>query len=153
MLLIAWGLKELAPIWDEPNYRRTMSLCFVASLMALLQSVLDHLILPWPPGLGLVSTLFCLVCIYSYCAAMRTFCWLGQFDEAERSWALSQRLFLVLNLLPSIAMNLVGLLLFLSGARSSLDLGIFGTALLASVVSLIHILMSISRMRRVLLLA
>ena len=157
MLLIAWGVYQLSAIWDEPAYRRTMSLCFCVSLLALGQAVLDHLVLPWPPLFGVVSTLFslvCLVCIYLFCAAMRTFCWLGQLDQAEASWRTSQLLFLILSLVPSAIMHAAGWLYFAAAGRASLEIGPLAILLLiAAVVPLIHMFVSISRTRRALLAA
>ena len=163
ILLILWGLGQLAPLWDEPSYRNGLSACKVLAIIALIQAALDHIIVRWPPPLSVASSalgLLSLLAVLFFCQAMRTFCWLGQLLDSEQSWRLSTKLFLILNFLPAAILQAASVVLYWMGRSQTVRLSSPAMApamslaiplLIAAIVPLIHILLSISRTRRDLL--
>jgi hypothetical protein len=154
-ILVAWGLGQLQPLLNEARYLQIMRFCRVMAILSVLDALLDHVVTPWPAPLRALFIVFgfvCLVAIYQFCAALRTFCIAGGLLEAERSWSLSQRLFLILNLIPAALLQLASLIFMMRGStRARLDVGPLAIVLVsAAIVPLVHLLLSISRTRRAL---
>jgi hypothetical protein len=88
-ILVAWGVGQLQPLVNDARYTQIMQFCRVMAVLSVFDALLDHVVAPWPVPLRALFIVFgfvCLVAIYQFCTAMRTFCIAGGLPEAERSW-------------------------------------------------------------------
>jgi hypothetical protein len=152
--MIAWGVVQLRPLVQDERYVRIMGFVQVISLLAVLDAVRLHFIVPWPLPLSLMFDLFhvvALVAIYYFCVAMRILCDTWWLPDGAESWSLSSKLFLFLNLLPTVTIQAIGLLAIVAGhggfhVNSPLAIPL----ILLLLVPVIHILISIRRTGRLL---
>jgi hypothetical protein len=151
-VLIAWGVGQLQGLVKEPQYRQIMRFCHVMAILCILDALRDHVIAPWPAPLEMLFIVFgfvCLLAIYQFCTAMRIFCYAGGMPKAERSWSTSQRLFLVLNLIPAAIMNVLALIVAARGTRINFNVGPLAiVVVIAAFIPLVHLLWSIWATRR-----
>jgi len=155
-IMITWGVTQLQPLVNEPRYAQIMRFCHLVAILCVLDAVVDHVIAPWPVPLRALHIVFgfvCLLAIYQFCSAMRTFCMAGGLLETERSWTKSQWLFLVLNLIPAAILNLLSLVLMAGGTRGRVRVdplvGALGLiAVIAAIIPLVYLLWTIWATRR-----
>jgi hypothetical protein len=144
-LLIVSGLNLLRPLVADDDYERCLNFAFWVALAAVGGAVGGHFVLPWPKPIVFLSSLFatlCLVAIYFFCTAMRIFCRSTALYDVEQDWRWSQTLFLVLQLIPAVILDVLHLVALVSG--SPIELGPLRIVLLiASVASLVFLLRSI----------
>jgi hypothetical protein len=94
--MIAWGVGQLRPLVADSAYAGIMSLCQIIAVGAVLEALVNHVVMDWPLPVRLLSIAFslaCLLAIYRFCFAMQLFCRsLGLF-EIEYRWRTSQLCF------------------------------------------------------------
>jgi hypothetical protein len=149
--MIAWGVGQLRPLVADSAYVGIMSLCKIIAVGAILEALVNHVVMDWPLPVRLLSIAFslaCLLAIYHFCFAMQLFCRsLGLF-EIEYRWRTSQTLFLWLLVVPALLVQSVGLLDMFGSKGWSLNLGPGAIiVVLAALVAVVHILLSIRRTR------
>src|SRR5687768_4108567 len=123
-ILVAWGLAELRPLVADERYANILQFCLLIALLAIVEAVLDHFVVPWPPLCAAISELFSmavLVAIFQFCTALRMLCQFAHLLEAEQSWRFSQSLFFVLQLLPLMSLHVGGLVLSLLGRTAHFE--------------------------------
>ena len=120
-------------------------------MVAVLNAIVDHLILPWPLPLRIAYVAWSLVSLYAvvrFCDAMRIFCFSAGLLETEATWITSERLVLWLVLVPVAGMQVLALIGGVSRGRESSGLFPLAVAVVvAAAIALIHFLLSIARTR------
>lgn len=155
-IMVTWGVSQLQPLMKEFRSAQIMRFCHVMASLCILDAVVDHVIAPWPMPLQVLSIVFrfvCLAAIFQFCSAMRIFCFAAGLLEAERSWILSQRLFLFLNLIPAAILQLLSFVALTGGTRGRVQvdplMGALGlVAVIAAIIPLVYLLWTIWATRR-----
>jgi hypothetical protein len=151
-LLIAVGVSRLAALPVPGRYRSAMRFVQLVAILAVLNAVRAHFVVPLPAAVQAALALFGLVtlaAIVTFCVAMRWLCEHAGLRAAARSWAVTTVLFVVIYLLP-----LGGLYVVMAGAAATgrefqLKLGPAALLLvLVFAIPLIHLFVSTVRMRR-----
>jgi len=150
--MIAYGVFSLASAPVHGRYSSTMTFVLVVSILAVLDAIRDHFIMPLPPLVHVLQTVFglaCLAAIIAFCVAMRWYCEEAQLPQAAASWSVTTMLFVVIYLLPLGLLYLAGIYAMLTGTSFSFNLGPVGLLVLpVFAIPLIHLFVSTSRMSR-----
>jgi hypothetical protein len=151
-ILIAVGVFRLSAAAVHRRYATIMKFVQVVSVLAVLDAIRDHFIMPLPPAVHFVLNLFglvTLVAIVTFCVAMRWFCEEAHLPEASRSWSVTTVLFVVIYVLPLGLLYVITALAIASRTSFNIDLGPAGLLLLpVFAIPLIHLFVSTSRMKR-----
>lgn len=151
-ILIAVGVFQLSALPVQDRYGTVMKFVQVVSVLAVLDAIRDHFIMPLPPVVHFALNLFGLVtlaAIVAFCVAMRWFCEEAHLLEASRSWSVTTVLFVVIYLVPLGLLYVLTAVAIASGTSFNLNLGPVGLLLLpVFAIPLIHLFVSTSRMKR-----
>lgn len=148
--LIAWGISELRPVLNDPDYTAIIGFCYPPALLAIVSAILEHFIVPWPAPLKLFAVGFSFwysIAIYRFCFAMQLFCEAASLLEAAASWRFSRGFFLYLGLIPKVLFQCWNSLAIVTGQSWNIDIGPLAFALVILFLPIIHILVSIARTR------
>jgi hypothetical protein len=152
MGLITCGVFSLASAPVHRRYASVMTFVLIVSVLALLDAIRDHFILPLPPAIHLLQSLFgiaCLAAIIAFCVAMRWCCEEAQLPRAAASWSVTTILFVAIYLLPLGLLYLAGVFAMLTSSSFNFNLGPAGLLVLpVFAIPLIHLFVSTSRMSR-----
>ena len=150
--LIAFGVFSLASAPVHRRYASVMTFVLVVSVLAVLDALRDHLIVPLPSPIYMLLNLFnlaCLAAIVAFCVAMRWYCEEAKLPHAAASWSVTTILFVVIYLLPLGLLYLAGMFAMLTGTSFNFNLGPAGLLLLpVFAIPMIHLFVSTSRMSR-----
>jgi hypothetical protein len=151
-ILIAVGVFRLSASPVHDRYATMMKFVQVMSLLAVLDAIRDHFIMPLHPVVQFVLSLFGLItlaAIVGFCIAMRWFCEATNLLEASRSWSTTTLLFVIIYLVPLGLFYVITAGTIASGTSFDLNLGPAGLVCFpVFVIPFIHLFMSTSRMRR-----
>ena len=151
-ILIAVGVFRLASIPVHHRYASLMRFVQIVSVLAVLDALRDHIVMPLPEPFAFALNLFglvCLVAIIAFCVAMRWFCEAAKLPAAAQSWRVTTALFVVIYLLPLGLLHLAGLWAMVSGTTFNFDLGLAGLLLIpVFAIPVVHLFFSTSRMQR-----
>ena len=151
-VLIAVGVSRLSAAPVPGRYPTAMTFVLVVSILAVLNTVRAHVILPLPPAVQVLVSLFGLVtmaALVSFCVAMRWFCETARLPGAARSWAVTTGLFVVIYLVPLGLFYVVSAGATAVGKSFHFNLGPAGLLVLpVFAIPLVHFFVSTSRMRR-----
>lgn len=126
MLLITAAVGRLQAILVDASYARRMRFIRWVSLLALLDSILQHFIFPKPGLLTfllLVLGVAMIAAFLSFCACMRDLCRAATLDEAARMWDRTLVVFVLFYGIPGIGLVLFGLAALVDGRTYQLDVG------------------------------
>jgi hypothetical protein len=96
--LIAVAVFRLATIPVHDRYAKVMKLLKIVSVLAVLDAIRDHFIIPLPEEFQLTLKLFNLITLIAtvtFCVAMRWLCEEAQLHKAAQSWRLTTALFII----------------------------------------------------------
>lgn len=151
-ILIAVGVFRLGAISVHDRYAAVLKFVQVVSVLAVLDAVRDHFLVPLAPVVQFALNLFGLVrlvAIVAFCVAMRWFCEEARLLPASRSWSVTTVLFVAIYLVPLGLFHAVATLALVSGTSFNIQLGPAGLLLLPIfTIPLIHLFVSTSRMKR-----
>jgi hypothetical protein len=151
-ILITVGVFKLSAIAVHGRYSTVMRFVQVVSVLAVLNTICAHFIMPLPPIVHVVLNLFALVtllAIVAFCIAMRWFCMEGGLSAAAQSWNVTTWLFVLIYLFPLGLLYLVTAVAMALGQSFNINLGPAGLLLLpVFVVPVVHLFVSTSRMKR-----
>jgi hypothetical protein len=148
--LIAWGISDLRPVLNDPDYSAIIGFCYPPALLAIASAILEHFIVPWPAPMKLLAVGFsfwCSIAIFRFCFAMQLLCEAASLPEAAASWRFSRGFFLYLGLIPKALFECWNSLAIVTGQSWSIDIGPLAFALVILFLPIIHILVSIARTR------
>ena len=148
--LIAWGISELRPVLNDPDYSAIIGFCYPPALLTIASAIFEHFIVPWPEPLKLLAVgfgIWCSIAIFRFCFAMQLLCEAASLLEAAASWRFSRSFFLYLSLIPKIFFESWNTLAIVSGQSWHFDIGPLAFALVVLFLPIIHILVSIARTR------
>ena len=126
MGMIVWGVARLKRVPVSDRYERLLVCVQVIAVLAFVEALLDHWILPVSPPVKLAANLFGfakLAAVIAFCVAMRWFCEAAWFPEVVRSWSLTMWLYVLLHAIPAGLLQLAALPLLAAGRRLSIDIG------------------------------
>ncbi len=151
-ILIAVAVSRLSALPVHGRYTSVMKYVQIVAVIAVLNAVLEHVVIPLPAPLELAFGLLSLVttaAIIAFCVAMRWFSELAPLGAAARSWRTTTLLF-GLFLAVQLGFFAISVVTVVTGGGSfNLNLGVAGLILLIPfAIPPIHLLVSISRMRR-----
>jgi hypothetical protein len=151
-LLITVGVFKLGAMAVHSRYATVMGFVQLVSVLAVLNTIRAHFVMPLPPLVHVVLNLFGLVtlsAIVAFCVAMRWFCEGAGLAGAARSWKVTTGLFVLIYLLPLGLLYLVTVVALASGQSFNINLGPAGLLLLPVFAApVIHLFVSTSRMKR-----
>lgn len=151
-ILIAVGVFRLSAFPVHDRYATAMKFVQVISVLAVLDAIRDHFIMPLHPVVQLVLSLYGLItlaAIVGFCIAMRWFCEATNLLEASRSWSTTTRLFVMIYLVPLGLFYVIAAGRIASGTSFDLNPGPADLVCLpVFVIPFIHLFMSTSRMKR-----
>ena len=151
-ILITVGVFKLSAIAVPGRYATVMGFVRIVSVLAVLNTIRAHFIMPLPPMVHVVLNLFGLVtlsAIVAFCVAMRWFCEEASLSGAARSWNVTTWLFVLIYLFPLGLLYLVTGVALASGQSFNINLGPAGLLLLpVFAVPVVHLFVSTSRMKR-----
>lgn len=151
-VLIAVGVFRLSAASVSSRYATVMQFVKVVSVLAVLNAIFDHFIMPLQQAVYFVLNVYgvvALVAIVAFCVAMRWFCQEADLRNSARSWRVTTALFVVIYLIPLGLLYVVMALAIATRRSFSIDLGPTGLLLLpVFAVPLIHLFVSTSRMSR-----
>jgi hypothetical protein len=149
--LIALGVFRLGSIQVHDRYAGAMRFVQVVSVVAVLDAIREHFVMPLPPAVSFVISVLGfinLVAVIVFCVAMRWFCEQAQLHRSLASWRLTTMLFVVIYLLPLGFFYLAAAWAIATGNSLQIDLGPAALLVLpVFAVPLIHLFVSTSRMR------
>jgi hypothetical protein len=153
MLLVMIGVFALGAIEIKDSYASAMTFVKVISVLALIDAVWWHVMIPHVPvALVVVQLLLAvasLVAIVVFCIAMQWFCETAQLEEVVGSWRTTRLLFVIIYLLPLGLFYIASIIALVLGESFNIQLGPAGLLLLpVFLVPLIHFFVSTSRMAR-----
>jgi hypothetical protein len=150
-ILIAVGVFRLSAIAVHGRYATVTRFVQVVSVLAVLNTIRAHFIMPLPPLVHVVLNLFglvTLVAIVAFCIAMRWFCVEAGLVAAARSWSVTTWLFVLIYLFPLGLLYLVTAVAMASGQSFNVNLGPAGLLLVpVFAVPVVHLFVSTSRMK------
>ena len=151
-ILIMTGVFKLSAIVVHGRYATVMRFIQVVSVLAVLNTIRAHFIMPLLPMVHVVLNLFGLVtllAIVAFCIAMRWFCVEAGFSAAAGSWNVTTWLFVLIYLFPLGLLYLVTAVAMASGQSFNINLGPAGLLLLpVFAIPVVHLFVSTSRMKR-----
>jgi hypothetical protein len=151
MLMITWGVFQLAEITVHDRYRTAMGFVKVVAVLSCVEALHAHFIYDTPPlvvFLFLLLGIAAMVATVVFSVAMR---WLsseaGLLDSAA-SWRTTTLLFVVIYLIPLGLFYCAAAVATVTGESFHIDLGPAGLFLVpVFFIPVIHLFMSTSRMR------
>lgn len=149
MGMIVWGVSSLKWISIGSRYEHLLWWVHVVAVLAFVEALLEHFIMPVPPPVQLVAYLFGLAklaAVIAFCVAMQWFCEAAWFPEVAQSWNVSKWLYVVIYAVPTGLLQIGALAALARGRSISLNFGPATILLLAlALVPLIHLFVSIRR--------
>ncbi len=151
-ILIAVGVFRLSALSVHDRYATAMKFVQVVSVLAVLDSIRDHFIMPLDPVVQFALNLLgvaSLVAIVVFCVAMRWFCENAGLREASTSWSTTTKLFVFIYLFPMGLFYAISALAIVSNSSFNLNFGAADLLLVpVFLLPLIHLFVSASRMKR-----
>lgn len=151
-VLIAIGVSRLGAIRVDGRYASALQFVWIVAVVAVLDEIRDHFVMPLPPAVSFALTVFGLVklaAVIAFCLAMRWFCEAAGIGNAGRSWNVTTWLFVLIYALPLGFFYLAALAAIAGNKSFNINLGPGGLLLLpVFAVPLIHLFVSTSRMAR-----
>lgn len=133
-------------------YALLMRLVQVFSILALLNTVRAHFVMPLPTGVQFALSVFgvaTMLSIVAFCVAMRWFCEEAGLLRAAKSWSVTTLLFFIIYLIPLGMFHLIAAIAVALGKSFNINLGPAGLLLLlVFVIPIVHLFVSTSRMKR-----
>lgn len=152
MILITVAVFRLSRLVVHDRYATVMKFVQIVSVLALLDALRKHVVMPLPPVAYFAFNLFGIVTVaaaVAFCVAMRWFCEEADLPGPARSWSVTTLLFAALNVIPLGLLYVMAASAVASGTSFNFDLGPFGALLLpVFVIPLVHLFVSTSRMTR-----
>jgi hypothetical protein len=152
VLLILIGVVKLMNFSVDQRYDTAMQFVLVVTVVALLDAIRAHFIMPLPNLVSFALSVFGivrLVAVIVFCVAM---CWLCQsrrLPESAASWVVTTWLFVLIYLLPLGFFYLAAAIAIASNTSFNINLGPAGLLLLpVFALPIIHLFVSTSRMKR-----
>jgi hypothetical protein len=151
-ILITVGVFRLSAVAVHERYAALMRFVQIVSVLAVLNTIRAHFIMPLPPMVQVLINIFgfvTMLTIIAFCVAMRWFCEEAGLSGAAQSWSVTTWLFVLIYLFPLGLLYLVTAVTLASGQSFKLDLGPAGLLLLPVFAApVVHLFVSTSRMRR-----
>lgn len=151
MLMITWGVFQLAKLNVHDRYRKYMNFVQVIAVLTCIESLQAHFVYDAPLPLALLFVVFFIVtmiAIVMFCVAMR---WLSEeagLRASAKSWKTSTVLFVVIYLIPFGLFYCACAVAIVMGESFDLQLGPVALLLVpVFIVPLVHLFVSTSRMR------
>lgn len=151
MLLITWGVFQLARINVHDRYKTAMLFVKVAAALSSFQALHDHFVYPIAPTLSFflfLSGVVVMIAMVVFCVAMQ---WLSEEADlllSARSWKTTTLLFVFIYLIPLGLFYCAGAIAIATGTSFNIDLGPSGLLLIpVFFVPVIHLFISTSRMK------
>ncbi|MBN1429717.1 MAG: hypothetical protein JXB07_15210 [Anaerolineae bacterium] len=150
MLMITWGVSQLAGMQVDDWYRSVMRFAQVTAVLSVIQAIHEHFIYDTPAILSwLVSILglMGMVAIMLFCLAMHRLSTKAGLATSAKSWHTTTWLFGLIYLVPLGLFYGAGAIMIAMGQSFHIDLGPVGLLLLPIFcLPLIHLFVSTSRM-------
>jgi hypothetical protein len=152
VLLILIGVVKLTKFSVSEGYSWAMRFVVTVTVVALLDAIRAHVIMPLPDAVSFALSVFGfvrLVAVVVFCVAMRWLCQSRRLPEAAASWLVTTWLFVLIYLLPLGLFYLAGAFAIATSSSFNLNLGPAGLLLLpVFAFPIIHLFVTTSRMKR-----
>lgn len=152
VLLILIGVVKLTNFVVDAGYSVAMRFVVAVTVLALLDAIRAHVIMPLPDPLSFALSIFGfvrLVAVVVFCVAMRWLCQSRQMPESAASWQVTTWLFVLIFLLPLGLFYLAAAFAIATRTSFNLNLGPAGLLLLPVLAfPIIHLFITTSRMKR-----
>jgi len=151
MLLITTGVFRLARVDVAPSYRKAMVFVRLICIFSTIKTFVDQWTFARAPlhevawiGYELAE----MGAILVFCLSMRLLCRHLGLEEPARSWRTTALWFIVFYTIPLGILQAARLIRLLGSVRGSFDAGPLGFLFLLSLLPLLHLFLSTSRMRK-----
>jgi hypothetical protein len=152
VLLILIGVVKLAKFTVDDRYDWAMRFVIVVTVVALLDAIRAHFIMPLPDAVSFALSVFGVVrmaTVVVFCVAMGWLCQSRRLPESAASWRVTTWLFVLVYLLPLGLFYVAACYAIATRTSFNLNLGPAGLLLLpVFALPIIHLFVSTSRMKR-----
>jgi len=151
MLMITWGVCQLAKISVHERYRIAMIFVIISAFLSCFDALHSHLIYDTPKPLSFMLSMigvFAMAATVVFCVAMRWLCQETGLERSEQSWKTTTWLFVWIYLIPLGLFYSATAISIATGSSFHFNLGPLGLLLLpVFCLPLIFLFLSTSRMK------
>ena len=151
MLLITWGVLELAKFQIDDTYRKAMKFVFVCAALNSLEALSEHLVFNLPVLVSILLHVLSLVTLAAavlFCTSMIQLSKAYLLSTSAGSWLKTRALVTFLWAVPFGILHLISIFALVTNSPIYLDIGLFVIPVwLLVAIPLVHLFISTNRMR------